>query len=122
MTQEQEALYKERNEYFYPENNFYIKALSTAGVKLVFKTDSKSLFVKVNISKGSTRAYFSYDVFVDGKMIGSLDNYSGMEIPQAYTTIDCPLGSFEKIFELGDGEKTVCIYFPWSVVSEIEEI
>ena len=115
MTQEQEEFYKERND-------FYIKALSTAGIKLVFKTDSKSLFMKVNISKGSTRTYFSHDVFVDGKMIGSLDNYSGMEIPQAYTTIDCPLGSFEKIFELGDGEKTVCIYFPWSVASEIEEV
>jgi hypothetical protein len=36
--------------------------------------------------------------------------------------MDLPLGDFSKNIYLGDGEKTVCVYLPWSVKTLFEEI
>ena len=33
-----------------------------------------------------------------------------------------PLGEFSRNFALGGGRKSVCIYLPWSVIVEIEEL
>ena len=70
----------------------------------------------------STRKYFSVDVLVDGKPIGYIDNFSDIALPQDYTQMDFLLGDFSKKFQLGKGEKTVCVHLPWSVKTLIEEI
>ena len=70
FTKAQEELYKKRNP------DFYMKTFSTSGVKLCFKTDSKSLYIKAFVTKGSSRSYFAIDVFVNDSMIGSLENFS----------------------------------------------
>lgn len=116
FTKEQEELYKVTSE------DFYVKTFATAGVKLCFKTDTKSLFLKVNTKKASSRRYFSFDIYADRKYVDCLDNFSDVELPVNYTTVELPLGSFSKTVQFEDGIKTVCIYFPWSVAAAVEEI
>jgi len=116
FTQAQEELYKATNQ------DFYNKTFSTAGIKFLFKTDSKNLFLKFKTMSSSSRKYFSVDVVVDGNLIGYIDNFSDLELPQNYTQAEFPLGEFSKKFQLGEGEKTVCVHLPWSVKTLIEEI
>lgn len=116
FTPEQEELYKATNQ------DFYNKTFSTAGIKFSFRTNSQSLFLKLNTMPSSSRKYFSVDVFVNGKVIDFIDNFSDMELPQDYTKVEFPLGEFSKNFQLGEGEKTVCIHLPWSVKTLVEEI
>lgn len=94
----QMEMYRERN------LDFYKKAHSTAGMKLCFRTDSKTLSMKVQIEPGSSRQYFSIDVYADGKLVGAIT-----EEPERH------LGEFSGEFSLGAGEKTVTVYLPWSV-------
>ncbi len=116
FTKEQEKLYKARSQ------DFYMKTFSTAGIKLLFRTNSKGLSLKVVTEQGSSRSYFSVDVFCDGNPIGYLDNFSDVVLPQNYTQLKLPFGEFSKKFQLGAGIKTVCIYMPWSTKTSIKEI
>ena len=108
FTKAQEEMYKERSA------DFYMKTFSASGVTLRFKTDSKNLFIKGSVSKGSSRNYYSVDVKVNGKAIEHIDNFSDVELPQNYAGVKLELGDFEKNISIGDGEKEVCIYLPWS--------
>ena len=103
--------FTEAQERRYDESEFNPKQYATAGVRLNFKTDSKKLCMKVQTSKGSSRKFFAHDVLVDGKLIGSLKNQT-----------EDIFGEFEETFKLGDGTKTVCIHFPWSVCSILKEV
>lgn len=116
FTAEQEQLYK------YEKPEFINKTFCTAGVRLHFKTDSCNLFIKVNVSEGATRSYFSFDVVVNGKPCGYLDNFSDITLCQNIAQTKCPYGKFSKSFELGEGIKDVCVYFPWSVRAVLEEL
>ena len=116
FTSEQEALYlKEKQDY-------HRKTLSTAGVKLYFKTDSKNLFIKLRTEESTSRKYFSLDVHVNKNPIGHIDNFSDVELERDYTVQEFSQGEFSKNFDLGDGEKEVCVHFPWSVKTFIEEV
>jgi len=116
FTEEQEDLYRNVNA------DFYRKTQACAGVKLSFETDSKSLFLKVYVAAASARKYFSFDIFADGKAVGYLDNFSAVNLPRDYTTMQFPYGVFSKSFSLGKGTKRVCIYLPWSVAVTIHEL
>lgn len=116
FTKEQEELYKAIN------NDGYIKTSATAGIKLSFKTDSKTLFLNCLTGSTSTRKYFSFDVYVNGESIGYLDNFGDVTLPVDYTTTPLPLGEFSKTFNLGEGVKNVCVYFPWSVKVDLKEL
>jgi len=116
FTPEQMELYRNGKE------SFYNKTFTLAGMKLMFKTDSKNLFMKFKTEYANSRRYFSIDVFVNGKLVDCIDNFSDVEIPPMYTTMDLPLGKFSKNFCLGDGDKTVCVYLPWSTKTLFEEI
>ena len=116
FTEEQEEIYRQT------DVGFYIKSSAAAGMKLSFETDSTSLFLKVNVSRGSSRTYFSFDVMVDGEIVGYLDNFSDVELPVDYTKVELPHGEFSKQFTLGKGIKRVCVYLPWSVSVEINEL
>ncbi len=116
FTPEQMELYRVSNE------SFYEKTFALSGMKLLFKTDSKNLFMKFKTEYAGSRKYFSIDIFVNGRPIDYIDNFSDVEIPQMYTTMDLPLGDFSKNIYLGGGEKTVCVYLPWSVKTLFEEI
>lgn len=116
FTEEQEELYKRRN------LDFYKKTFSTAGVKLSFITNSEKLYLKGSVFPGSSRSYYSIDVFVNQKMIGCIDNFLDAEMKGHYTVNVCSLDDFSKEFMIGKGEKTVTVYLPWSVGIGLQDI
>ena len=116
FSEEQESLYKSRSEALYK------KTFCTSGVQLRFRTNSEKLLLKTLVSPGTTRRYFAFEVFIDGTRVGTVDNFSAVELPQSYVAVDLPLGAFSKEFCLGKGEKEVCVNFPWSVVAVLQEL
>ena len=116
FTKQQEELYKNRSD------DFYLKTFSTSGIQIRFSTNSKTLFLRTEITRGSSRTYFAFDVFVNGLKVDTLDNFSDMDIPQCYPPLKFPQGEFSKKFNLGEGDKEVCIYFPWSVCAVVKEL
>lgn len=118
FTREQEYLYSMKN----PIPDLYEMAISTAGVKLEFKTNSTQLFVTISAEFAITRSFFSLDVLVDGKPIGYLDNFSTIPWTNEGVEGTFPLGIFSKNFELGEGEKRVSIYLPYTIRMKLLEI
>lgn len=120
FTEEQTALYEE----FSIKNGrtFNDRCKATAGVKLRFKTNSRKLKLAGEVFQSTSRTYYSFDVFVNGKLIDCIDNFSQVELPVNYTEVELPLGSFSKEIDLGMGDKEVCVYFPWSVLPLLEEV
>jgi hypothetical protein len=106
FTEKQEQLFKERN------LDFYKKTFATAGVKFVFRTDSETLHIGAEMTAASSRKYFSFDVFADGKLVGYLDNFSEAKLEEDYSQMVFPDGEFSKTFDLGKGIKTVTVYLP----------
>ncbi len=115
-TEEQDKRYKIRN----PE--LHRRSLCTAGVKLCFETDSENLFLKIKTEKVLSRSYFSVDVFVNGKALGYLDNFSDSVIDDRYIALQLSQGEFSKNFDLGKGKKRVCVHLPWSVICSLAEM
>lgn len=116
FSKEQEELLKKR------KDEFYRHSLGTAGVRLVFKTDSEKLTLKVKVANISDRKRFSFDVFKNDELIGYLDNFSDVDLPEGEKRMELPVGDFEKTFNLGEGTKKVCIHFPYSAKGMIREI
>ncbi len=118
FTEEQQALYKIRSE------DFYNKTFCTSGVKFFFRTNSRFLKIKATVSTlpGSTRQFFAFDVFVNGQKIDSMNNYNDAETSEQFINAQLPMGEFKKEFSLGEGEKDVEVYLPWSVKAVVEEI
>ena len=116
FTCQQEELYKKTN------IDFYKKAFSTSGIVLSFKTNSANLYMDVLVEPGSSRSYFSFDVFLDGNLIGSLKNFTDADMVGNYVGNSLRLGEFSKQFILGTGTKNVCIYLPWSAKAVIKKL
>ena len=116
FTAEQDALYSRRSEAQ------YLRSQASSGIQFRFVTDSKTFSLQAQLLPGSNRSFFSFDVFVNGKKIDSLNNFDGKEMPPLYPSLSFPLGVFSKEFSLGDGEKEVCVYFPWSVKTVIQTV
>lgn len=116
FTKSQEELYRNVSE------DFFMKSHATAGVRIEFLTDSKTLEIKTNISSGSSRTYFAFEVFVNGKLYGTLANFDEDDVTENYISAEYEHGKFSKTFSLGAGEKKVSIYFPWSATAVIEEL
>ena len=116
FTEEQEKMYETRSA------DFWRKTFSTSGITLRFATDSKTLKLDVCTEKSSSRLYYAFDLAVNGKVIDSLKNYDESDLQKNYTTTPCLLGDASKTFELGDGDKEITLYFPWSVRVKVKEI
>lgn len=110
FTEEQKAAYEQRS------TDFYNKSFATAGIRLEFETDSPSLFLSFLITKKtSSRRFFAHDVYANGRFLGQLGGVlseSESELPLSVC----------RSFSLGEGTKTVRVYLPWSVQSQIAEI
>ena len=103
---------REQRALFQPRVRFLAeKMLSAAGIQFSFRTDSSKLFLRATVSAGSASNHFTFDLFVGGAHIDSLDNFTHSE-----------LGTYQKSFALGSGTKDVCLYFPWSVAAVVEEL
>ena len=110
FTREQNDLYRNTVKWFDPDGEgsrkeFHERSLSTAGVKLSFRTNSAALTLKTEVTRGTTATFFAFDLCVDGVRVDSLDNYSNAPLPEPYTEGVYPLGRFEKTFDLGEGDK-----------------
>lgn len=116
FTQKQEEFYKGRNE------DFYNKTFATSGIQLRFKTNSKSLKLKISVIASASRRYFALEVFKDGQKINDIKNFSEETMPEDYIPYPFEIGEFEKETELGDGEKEIKIILPWSMQTVIKEI
>ena len=106
MTRQQLAYYRETNE------GFYKKALTSAGIKLSFKTDSASLKLDLTLQPVMARTYAAVEVYVNGARIDSIHNFEGEVLSGNYAEQTYPCGRYDKTFRLGCGEKEVCVYFP----------
>ena len=82
--------------------DFYRKTFATAGVRLTFRTDAESLSFDYRFAYGSSRKFGFFDICVDGAIVAhfGLDEDDGARHHVEAT--------------LGQGEKDVEIYFPWS--------
>ena len=108
FTDEQLSLYETRN-----DSKFKSASYATSGVKFRFRTDSKFLYIEGDLKPTSSRYFYSFDLFVDGEMKDTLNNFSHLEEkPKLLEKL--PFDSFEKKFDLGKGEKEVLLYFPWN--------
>ncbi len=112
FSEAEDVLYAERDAAL--GRVFRERVLCPAGVKLSFKTDSRTLSISFEAEKRTSRSFFCFEVFVNGRPLGCIKNFDERTVPAGYTAaeIPFPLGYFEKDFALGGGEKRICIYFP----------
>jgi len=126
ITEEPDGIHFHRftraQEEYYRPTGFYDKVFSTAGIRLSFRTNSRTLSLKVCTSPGSSRTYYAHDLLVDTVLTDSLSNYEERVLPQVYTGVKLPLGQAEKTFELEEGVKQIDLCLPWSVNSVLEEL
>ena len=103
--------------------NLEQKRISTAGVKLSFCTDSRILGLRTKMLPGSGRKYYSLDVTVNGEVVGVMDNFSHLNLPQNHAEYPYEeLGTDKAAFSLGEGVKHVCIHLPWSFCAVLQEL
>lgn len=105
--------------YHKAEPAFDCKLLAAAGVSLRFITDSTTLLLSVDTERGSTRTYFSHDVFVNGTYYDSLANFEKKDMAGNYSVGEFRLGRYEKIFSLPAGTKEITVLFPALVCSAL---
>ena len=114
---------KEQEDMFLPrDQKFYNKTFSTPGIRLRFLTDSRNLGIRFSASYASPRSFFALDLSVNGTFLESVDNFSRKAPKENYGNLVYPYGAFCKSWELGEGEKEVSIYLPWSVKFVLEEL
>lgn len=109
FTEAQEDYYK--NQTY--NSGFYGKTFSTAGIRLEFVTNSRSLSLKFEARQTPstiTRKYFFVSVFCNGEKLGLIGSD---------TTTD---GIFSDSYTLPEGENTICIYLPWGVIALLHDL
>lgn len=116
FSDEQIPLYDNRT-----NQNFKHTILATSGVKFRFRTDSKFLRIAGILRPTSSRFFYSFDLFVNGEMRDTLDNFSHLD-PKPNYLEKLPFDAFEKTFDLGEGEKEVLLYFPWNAKVFMKEV
>lgn len=104
FTEQQQELYRTVSE------DFYQKTFATAGVILEFVTDSRTLAIEASLKRSSSRQFAFHDIYANGNLIGRLGSR------------DVATGVFGGSYALGNGIKTVQIYFPWSAASTLRSL
>ena len=94
------------------KEDFYIKSFASAGMRLEFVTDSQSLSFSADMKKASSRTWYSFDLYVDGALIKNKKGEHS-EDGTSFFSLDA---------ELGEGEKRVALYLPWSAATNIVEL
>ena len=116
FNQAEEEMYYEYNK------DFHRKSFATSGVHMEFETDANSLEMAVNVDLASSRKFFAVDLYVDGKYVDCIRNFTDEQINVTrYHKLEVPLGDFSKKFDLGEGNKKIKLFFPWSVSLVLKE-
>ncbi len=100
-------------------SNFLSKTHSTSGVCMEFTTNTNHIYLDVDFSEGSSRKYFCFDIFCNGKKISEISNFN---LEDDLFKTDFKLENIKKNIVLPKGEKLIKIVFPWSVAPIINEI
>ena len=103
MTEEQKQYYLDRGDEMHIRNS-----KQSAGVRLAFLTDSRSLTLSADLWPDLCGIYGGFDVCEDGVLIAHLGE-ENKEATGLYT-------------ELSSGEHLVEIYFPWSKGVTLREL
>ena len=90
--------------------DFYNKTFATSGVRLAFKTDSRSFSYDYQFARASSRRFGHFDVYVNGSLTYHFGS-TGCENMAGHADISLP-----------EGEKTVEIYFPFSYRTTISHV
>ncbi len=112
----------------YQNNTGLLPRLYTpAGVKLRFKTDARAISIQLFTKNGTDRLFFALDVYSNDSFVGSIKNYDTERMTGAYSesggkAVEYPSGDFSGEFVLGEGEKTIKIFLPWSLPTVIKNI
>ncbi len=94
----------------YRNQDLNAKALSPAGVRLSFITNSQTFSITFRCFKSSSRPFGYFDVYENGV----LTNHFGFDnIDGEITTCTA---------KLSNGEKHVEVYFPWAVAVEFKDV
>ena len=104
FTEEQRKVY-ESNE------NFLLKTFADAGIRLEFATDAKSFAFGGSVEAASSRAFYFFDVYVNGALVRHVGSCS-------YKTD----GTFRCEVELPEGKNRVAVYFPWTAKTLLSEL
>ena len=116
---------KAQREFTAYADRYYHRGMAAAGICFGFETDSESLSLEMECLSTQVRDYFSFEVFVDGKLVGYLDNFPEEGLPSQHyhlTQLEKPEGIFNKTFVLGAGQKLVRVNFPWSKLVRIRSV
>lgn len=104
FTQEQMDMYRCKDEHLQRRSH------ATAGIQFAFRTDSRHMSLRIRPTLGSSWEQFIMEVYKDGQPLGAIES-----TPEEWLT------GFSGEFSLGEGEKTIRVYFPWPVGIRIEE-
>lgn len=119
FTETEELVYKRRDEAL--GVNLSERGSAPAGIKLRFNTNSKTIKIIAEVESATSRSYFSFDVFENGRLVGYLDNFTEQSLQENYTRQAFSLGRHEKTFALSCEKSEITVYFPWSVfIDDIE--
>lgn len=116
---------KAQREFTSYEERYYNRGMAAAGICFSFETDSMSLSLEMECLNTAVRDYFSFEVFADDRLVGYLDNFPEEGLPPQFyhlTELARPEGIFSKTFDLGAGQKTVRVNFPWSKIVRIRSV
>lgn len=97
FTPEQETIWREHSE------NFFKKSQCPAGVRIEFDTDSREIWLEIEVAKGTTENYFSLEVYRNGEWVGNIVDSK------------CVDGVYSARIVVHSGMKRVRIDLPWSV-------
>jgi len=101
---------------------FYGKTFSCAGMRLRFRTNSTTLYLRSNMEHARARTCFCLEVAVNGQIIDAWDNFSHLPDDENFLERAYPMGPMEKHVDLGEGEKDVCVYLPWNAKVLLQEL
>lgn len=86
------------------------KVYSTAGVRLAFRSDTRQFNFRYQLLPGSSRPYGSFDCYVDGVLIFHKQSNH------------IKLGEGSVRLSLEEGEKTIELYLPWSMIAKLTDV
>ena len=92
------------------EEGLYRRTLSTAGIRLALRTNSKSLSFSYKRIAATSRQTAYFDVYEDGLMTA----HFGFDTPQP------ELGRID--VALSSGEHEVEVYFPWEACFAVKDV
>ena len=121
FTQEQEAFYRDERSETAPE--WYINRCAiNAGIRLRFQTDSPVLTLSAQFTAYTSTQLYALEIYRDGKLLGMFRNYDPATLPPFYYKFEAPQERHTQTFDLGEGEKEIELFLPWSAGTLLEEL